>query len=364
LYYPSLLALLVGCSEAPPRDNPELGSPLTTGDSSGTGSPTSGPGGSGETPTTGSSTETSTTGTATGTTTDATSSTTAELGPVCGDDLVDPGEQCDDGVANSDNAYCTKVCKLNFCGDGKLFIGWELCDSGNANSDIYGSTCSAQCTPASRCGDHIVQAEEGEECDLGADNGGPKGDVQGIQCEATCRSKSLRAFVTSQAFSGNLGGLYGADKKCRDAAAAVGLVEAYRFHAYLSTPDFSANDRFPGPAAEPLPYVLVTGKKLANSHAKLLGEGPLGEGLSVTELGTSVLNKYVATNTAPNGNSYSPDQHCLAWTSADPLLVARIGLTFPSDPGDLPAWTQGGEWISWGTRKCDKLEFHLYCLEI
>jgi len=258
----------------------------------------------------------------------------------------------------------TRVCKLNFCGDGKLFIGWELCDSGNANSDIYGSTCSAQCTPASRCGDHIVQAEEGEECDLGADNGGPRGDEQGIQCEATCRSKSLRAFVTSQAFSGNLGGLYGADKKCRDAAAAVGLVEAYRFHAYLSTPDFSANDRFPGPAAEPLPYVLVTGKKLANSHAKLLGEGPLGEGLSVTELGTSVLNKHVATNTAPNGNSYSPDQHCLAWTSADPLLMARIGFTFPSDPDDLPAWVQGGQWISIGKYKCDKLELHLYCLEI
>jgi len=144
----------------------------------------------------------------------------------------------------------------------------------------------------------------------------------------------------------------------------VGLPESYRFHAYLSTPDFSANDRFPGPLAEPLPYVLVTGKKLADSHAKLLAEGPLGEGLSVTELGTSLYKGHVASNTAPSGNSYSPDQHCLAWTSADPLLAARIGLTFPIEPDDVPAWVQDGEWIGVVSRKCDKLEFHLYCLEI
>ena len=157
--------------------------------------------------------------------------------------------------ANSDHAYCTLQCTLNFCGDGLLFDGWELCDEGKASSDFYGSTCGSTCLPAclpaARCGDHIIQADEGEECDLGPDNDGPVGDAQGIKCEGSCRSKSLRAFVTSQAFPGNLGGLFGADKKCRDAAMAAGLGEPYRFYAYLSTPDFSANDRCPG--AEPLP---------------------------------------------------------------------------------------------------------------
>ncbi|HEY0133221.1 MAG TPA: hypothetical protein VGB85_04050, partial [Nannocystis sp.] len=263
-----------------------------------------------------------------------------------------------------DNGFCTSQCRLNYCGDGHLFVGWELCDNGVANSDFYGSTCGEQCTPAPRCGDHIVQAAEGEECDLGPDNGGLKGDEQGILCEATCRSKSLRAFVTSEAFGGDLGGLDGADKKCRDAAMTAGLGEAYRFHAYLSTPDFSANDRFPGPMAEPLPYILLTGKKLADSHAKLLYEGPLGEGLSVTELGESLYDTAVATNTSPSGKSYSPDQHCLAWTSADPLLKARYGFTFPSDPGQLAGWASNGEWVSKSFVGCKDPILHLYCLEI
>lgn len=360
---PLLLLLLVGCVETPSHSGPDLGGPLTTGDTSGPG-PTSGPG---DPPTTGESVETGTTSTTTGSDTDpdtTAASTIGAPGSICGDYVVDGDEQCDNGEANSNHAYCTSKCALNFCGDGLLFDGWELCDEGKANSDFYGSTCGSTCLPAARCGDHIIQADEGEECDLGPDNDGPVGDAQGIKCEGSCRSKSLRAFVTSQAFPGNLGGLYGADKKCRDAAMAAGLGEPYRFYAYLSTPDFSANDRFPGPGAEPLPYVLVTGKKVAESHAKLLFQGPLDEGLSVTELGTTLYNKLVATNTAPNGNSYSPDQHCLAWTSSDPLLTARVGLTFPSGPADLPAWVQDGEWVSWGTYKCDKPMYHLYCLEI
>ena len=367
IHGPCLLLSLFGCNEAPASGGPDLGSPLTTGDSSG---PTSGPGGPGDPPTTGEPVETGTTGitsttTGTDTGTDPTAAnTTGAPGSVCGDDIVDGDEQCDDGEADSDHAYCTSKCALNFCGDGLLLVDWEFCDEGKANSDVYGSTCGTLCQPAPRCGDHIIQKDEGEECDLGPDNGGPVGDAQGILCEASCRSKSLRAFVTSQAFTGDLGGLYGADKKCRDAAAAQGLVEPYRFYAYLSTPDFSANDRFPGPGAEPLPYVLVTGKKLAESHAKLLYQGPLDEGLSVTEYGTTLYDKLVATNTAPNGNSYSPDQHCLAWTSDDPLLTARVGLTFPSNPDDLPAWVQEAEWVSRGKFTCDVPVYHLYCLEI
>ena len=297
-------------------------------------------------------------------TTDTTTSASSSGAPMpsCGDGVLDPGEACDDGPANSDNAFCTVDCLLNTCGDGKLFIGWELCDEGDANSDAYGSICDAQCAPGARCGDNILQPAE--QCDLGADNGGMKGDLQGILCDASCNRRALRAFVTSQAFTGDLGGLDGADDKCRDAASAAGLSQPHRFHAYLSTPSSSANDRFPGPMAETLPYVLVTGKKLSDSHAGLLTQGPQGEGLSVTEFGASLYERYVATNTDPDGSRHSPDQHCLAWTSADPLLKARVGLTYPSEPEDLPSWLAEGGWATWLTLKCEKLALHLYCLEI
>jgi hypothetical protein len=357
MYASTLLALAPGCSEAPTRDGPDLGSAPSTGDSSGPDLPTGGPGGSGPTPTTGSPEETGP-----GTTGTASTASTGEPDPVCGDGVLDPGEQCDDGAANSDNAFCTVDCLLNTCGDGLVFVGWELCDQGSSNNDAYGHACTTMCTPGARCGDHIVQPEE--ECDLGVDNGGKQGDEQGIMCDAACTTQALRAFVTSQAFSGNLGGIAGADKKCRDAATAAGLPEPYRFHAYLSTPDSPANDRFPGALAVPLPYVLVMGMKVADSHAKLLVEGPLAEGISVTELGVSIYDEIVATNTTPHGNTYSPDQHCLGWTSADPLLKARVGLTFPGDPGAKQDWLLDGQWIGRGTATCDKPYLHLYCLEI
>ena len=358
------LGVLSGCSDdGPARGSPELGAAPSTGHSDPSGAPMPGTGDTDTTPTTGDLPGTSTTS-ITGTSSGSTAATTGAPGPTCGDHVQDDGEACDDGPANSDNGFCTTKCALNFCGDGHVYIGWELCDEGDANSDAYGSSCGTQCEPAPRCGDHIIQADEGEECDLGPDNGGPMGDEQNILCDSSCASAALRAFVTSQTFNGDLGGLGGADTKCRAAATAAGLGEPHRFHAYLSTPGFSANDRFPGEQAAPLPYVLVTGKKLAESHAALLAMGPLGEGLSVTELGTSLFEKYVASNTAPSGASYSPDQHCLAWTSADPLHKARVGLTFPVEPGDVAAWQTGGQWIDRITMDCAKTLFHLYCLEI
>ena len=353
-------ALLFGCGDAapggttdaePPPDDPAMGSFPDLPDPVPTSDPTT------------TTTNTATTTTAPPLATSETSGTSGDPAPICGDGIQDPGEQCDDGAANHDNAFCTAHCLLNTCGDGNVFIGWELCDEGLANSDAYGSLCSAGCTPAPRCGDHIRQPEYDEQCDLGPDNGGVQGDDQGLLCDASCRIKALRAFVSSQAFAGDLGGLAGADDRCRVAADAAGLPQPERFHAYLSTPDNPANARFPGPNAEPLPYVLVTGKKLADSHAALLAQGPLDEGLSITEHGAHLYNARVATDTAVNGTTFSPDQHCQAWTSANPLLKVRTGFTFPQDVDDVQAWLINGWWTNMLTRTCNKAELHLYCLE-
>ena len=353
-----LLLLLTRCSASPVIDEPTSPS-ATTGTASF--DPSISAGDPGGTPTTGAGETTVTPDTTSEPT--STSITTGEPGLICGDGVVDPGEACDDGSANANNAFCKESCALNICGDGHVFIGWELCDQGDANSDAYGSLCGSECEPGARCGDHIVQPDH-EQCDLGADNGGPKGDEQNIVCDASCNVQALRAFVTAQAFAGDLGGIEGADHKCRDAAMAAGLSEPQRFHAYLSTPESPANDRFPGPAAEALPYILVNGKKVADSHAALLSQGPLGEGISVTESGAVLYDAYVATNTTPSGNSYAPDQDCTGWTAADPPLKARVGLTFFTSADDVPAWSANGWWVSFVTLKCDSSWFHLYCLEV
>ncbi len=59
---------------------------------------------------------------------------------VCGNGVIDPGEQCDDGnVRNGDT--CSSTCKTVVCGNGVIDIG-EDCDDGNT-LDYDG--CSAQC---------------------------------------------------------------------------------------------------------------------------------------------------------------------------------------------------------------------------
>jgi len=285
-------------------------------------------------------------------------------GSGCGDGVVDADEACDDGAeGNGDTRYCKEDCTLNVCGDGKLFLNWELCDEGAANSDAYGSLCNTQCEPGPRCGDNKLQPEF-ETCDLGAGNGGMKGDEQGILCDASCRAQRLRGFITKAAFTGALGGPFGADLKCRAAAKAAGLAEPERFHAYLSTGTIDAKDRFEKVATS-WPFVLVTGKKFADSFAALIEAGPLGEGISVTETGESLYEAHVATNTAPGGLRFSPDQHCQGWTSMNPAYMGRVGFSaVPVDSPDVVTWKDEQWWTGIKSRQCDKAVFRLYCLEI
>jgi cysteine-rich repeat protein len=104
----------------------------------------------------------------------------------CGNGIVDPGEQCDDGASNSDAVYgagCTTQCQLApFCGDG-VVNGPEECDLGlQQNHAVYGDMdgCTPSCTRPHYCGDGIVDSADGEQCDTGAANG------KGGYCTSTC----------------------------------------------------------------------------------------------------------------------------------------------------------------------------------
>jgi len=94
--------------------------------------------------------------------------------PTCGDGVAVADEECDNGKANSDNAYggCTTGCKWGgFCGDG-LVSGTEECDSGKNNGTQYGPAgCTLGCTRPHFCGDGRLDTDRGEECDLADKNG-------------------------------------------------------------------------------------------------------------------------------------------------------------------------------------------------
>jgi cysteine-rich repeat protein len=89
---------------------------------------------------------------------DTDSCTNSCANAVCGDALVQAGEECDDGNA-IDTDSCVE-CRFARCGDG-ITGDAEECDDGNAADE---DECSTTCTAPS-CGDGILQANE--ECDDG-----------------------------------------------------------------------------------------------------------------------------------------------------------------------------------------------------
>jgi cysteine-rich repeat protein len=93
----------------------------------------------------------------------------------CGDAVAQAGEECDDGNADDTDA-CTTRCIAARCGDGIVQSG-ESCDRGSQNSN--GGGCLLTCQEAA-CGDGFV-FEDVEECDEGEDNGD-----DAAQCTSAC----------------------------------------------------------------------------------------------------------------------------------------------------------------------------------
>jgi cysteine-rich repeat protein len=88
----------------------------------------------------------------------------------CGDGVVDPGEECDDGNADPTDG-CLPSCKLAQCGDGIVRSGVEQCDDGNTQGqDGCSATCTAEGPPATWSCDPSYYDEGGHPsayCDCG-----------------------------------------------------------------------------------------------------------------------------------------------------------------------------------------------------
>eukprot|EP01097_Dermamoeba_algensis_P004031 TRINITY_DN26_c0_g1_i5.p1 TRINITY_DN26_c0_g1~~TRINITY_DN26_c0_g1_i5.p1 ORF type:complete len:780 (-),score=304.14 TRINITY_DN26_c0_g1_i5:247-2586(-) len=104
---------------------------------------------------------------------------TANCTLLCGNGILDAGEQCDYGTANDDTTpnACRTNCRFAYCGDGVKECN-EECDFGTQNANVGNAPCRPNCT-LPRCGDGIVDSQY-EECD---DANYRSGDG----CSSTCK---------------------------------------------------------------------------------------------------------------------------------------------------------------------------------
>ena len=98
---------------------------------------------------------------------------------ICGNNILDVNEQCDDGNLISGDG-CNLYCLTELCSDGVVQAGiGETCDDGNL---VNGDGCDAHCQPEAgpNCPDGTVDA--GEQCDDG-------NSVAGDGCGPSCQNE-------------------------------------------------------------------------------------------------------------------------------------------------------------------------------
>ena len=97
-----------------------------------------------------------------------------------------------------------------------------------------------------------------------------------------CESSSKIIFITSETYTGNLGGLAGADVECNSLAEAAELSGTYK--AWLSTPTVSAADRL---THSEVPYVLPDGTRVADDWIDFT-DGALAHAIDMTDTGATI----------------------------------------------------------------------------
>jgi len=125
-------------------------------------------------------------------------------------------------------------------------------------------------------------------------------------------------FVTSATFSGNLGGLTGADDKCQaEADGPASIVPSGTYLAWLSDGTDSPDTRFTKSAH---PYILPNGTKIAEDFADLTN-GSILHSIDIDTTGELVGTQKIWTGTNPDGTTAQSFMTCGGWV--DPYVNAK-----------------------------------------
>lgn len=178
--------------------------------------------------------------------------------------------------------------------------------------------------------------------DDGSGTSGGASDAGGGGVDAST-TVPLKAFVSSETVTGNLGGVAGADALCNKLAKAAGLPGTYV--AWISTANVNAIDRLTGAG----PWQRVDGRAIAQGKGQL-ATGQLVNALDRDEKGQTppLSEDRVWTATGPNGK-YIGGSDCGAWTGTG---YGHVG----------EAEHAGSKWTSLVDESCTEVN-RVYCFQ-
>jgi len=188
------------------------------------------------------------------------------------------------------------------------------------------------------CGDGVIQGDE--TCDDA--NAAPDDGCQ------DCAKDSI-VFVSSESYQGfALGGLHGADQRCRSLAAKAGLQRFETFQAWLSIPTMAAADRLLHSRGR---YKLVNGLVVAQNWDDLTS-GALQNPIIVDEY-SQTQEVFAWTGTLADGQPALGSEFCGEWDDDSGLLMfGGEGLSINDDSA----------WSFFDQGECGS-ENRLYCVE-
>jgi hypothetical protein len=204
--------------------------------------------------------------------------------------------------------------------------------------------------------DDVHVADAALEHDVAAPKDAFVADAIIIEDVAPDRIADKRVFVTSEAFTSDLGGLAGADAKCQTLADRAGLGGTYM--AWLSDDVSSPSSRFVHATVR---YVRVDGVAIASDWNDLT-DGTLAAPLDLTELGeppsggTECSGGAAWSDTLQSGINWSGYDYanCEGWTTS----TSKAGVAaFLGQIGATNWW-----WSIWCETDCSGTA-PLYCFE-
>lgn len=230
--------------------------------------------------------------------------------------VVVPLTRCANGLTNCSGKCVDTLNNPSFCGDCMTTCGEnEYCSNG---------TCGL---PAA------IMCSSGSEC------------ISGYCIEDFCRKDIKLVFVTSNTYTGNLGGLSGADEKCQQLADNAKLGGTYK--AWLSDNTGSPSTRF---NKYDYYYILINGTIIARSWNDLT-DGSILAPIDTDE-NKNLVTDYAFSNTNPDGGWGTDwDYECENWSAAVGSY-ANIGSTTATND----------DWTFYNYVGCSRSS-HLYCFE-